>query len=152
MGGNTLKCQTNYIKTPAVLSSAFFAILNLQTKSLPVSLAITCCLMNSTMPSLKISSSGSPAMRVKAFHTTASSFCSKVSNSIRKWMILFGITSTARFLTTFKVASESVKFASISATSFARFMDRFNSILSNSLKWSQMQYCNSGRINQRRHS
>nr|ACN36334.1 unknown [Zea mays] len=132
----------SYIRTPAVLSSAFFAILNLLAKSFPESSAITCCLMNITMPSLNTSSSGRPATRVKTFHTRASSFCSKVSNSIRKCETLAGVISTglAR-LTTFKVARESVKFNSISATSFARFMDLLDSILSSSLKWSQMQYC-----------
>ncbi|PUZ64077.1 hypothetical protein GQ55_3G114700 [Panicum hallii var. hallii] len=72
------------------------------------------------MTSLNISSSARPAIWVKKFHSSASSFYSNVSNNIWRCAIFRRVIST-RFarLTTFRIARERVKFDSISATGFA---------------------------------
>ncbi|OAY62976.1 hypothetical protein ACMD2_12977 [Ananas comosus] len=124
-----------YMRIPATLSSAFFAILNLLAKGFSVFAATTYCFVKKMRLLLSISSSGRADMRVKMFHTRASLFSKMDSNSIRKCMILLGVRYTGLARSTdFRIARESEKLASISATNLARFMERFSSIVSSSLK------------------
>lgn len=127
-----------HMRIPSALLRAFFAILNFSVMALLV--FTTYSLMKNSMPRLRLSSSGVTATRVNMFQISLSGYSKRASNSIRKCIIPFGVsTLILPSSTDFKTARERVKEETISATNFARCIDLISCIDSSSLKWSQRQ-------------
>lgn len=129
-----------HIRIPSALSRAFFTSLNFSCAALFV--LTMCSFTKNWIPCRRLSSSGVTATRVNMFHTRLSPRSKIASNSIRKCIILFGVSCPMSLKSTaFKTARERVKEEIISATNLARFMDLVSCIDSSCLKWSQRQNC-----------